>query len=360
MKFGLGPYRLRDHSGTTMDTAFQTMLEQARLAQDRAFDSVWVGEAHFTADGACPAPFVPAAALAVNLDALRIGVFCSLGLSHPIYTAEDAATLDNVSNGRLIVAAGKPLRRDEWLGYGVPPDSGDERFAESVDVLRLGWAPLPFSFRGKHFRIPAQHPGNPYTHGQEAVSLTPKPAQLSIPLWIAASDEHAVREAASRALPLVGLPWDDRDSLGKRLEQYQALAGGRRPEGGITALIRHTYTAATDEEAMSDLQGPSGRLLREYQELLPERSPGSQEELLELSIAGGIETCIQRLYEYRDRLGVNYVICDFDWPDLSPQRVLRAIDLFGKAVISEFRMVNFPREIRQSFVDQFVKAGRAT
>lgn len=360
MKFGLGPYRLRQHSGAAMGAPFQMMLEQARLAQDRAFDSVWVGETHFSTNGACPAPFVPAAALAVNLDALRIGVFCSLGLTHPIYTAEDAATLDNLSNGRLIVAAGKPLREDEWLGYGIPHEPGDERFAESVDVLRLGWAPQPFSFQGKHFRVPAQHPGNQYTRGQQAVSLTPKPAQLSIPLWIAASDEHAVREAASQALPIVGLPWDDLGRLGKWLDQYQAIAGGRRPENGITALIRHTYVAATDEEATSDLQEPLGKLLEEYQELLPERGLASQQELLELSIAGSIETCIQRLYEYRDRLGVNYVICDFDWPDLSLEKVLRAIDLFGKAVISEFRMVNFPREIRQSFVGQFVKAGRAT
>jgi alkanesulfonate monooxygenase SsuD/methylene tetrahydromethanopterin reductase-like flavin-dependent oxidoreductase (luciferase family) len=157
MKFGLGPYWLE---GTDHHRRFREMVQQALLAQECAFDSVWLGEAHFTGQGCCPHPFVPAAALAVQADALRIGVLCHLSLVHPAYVAEDAVTVDNISNGRLLMALALPWRPQEAEGYGLDPTEALARFWEGVEVLRHGWAPQPFAFQGQHYRIPARLPAN--------------------------------------------------------------------------------------------------------------------------------------------------------------------------------------------------------
>ncbi len=351
MKFGLGPFRLGAVDGSH-GQAHEEMVAQALHAQENAFDSVWVQEAHFTPGGWCPAPFVPAAALAVRVDALRIGVLCSLGLTHPVYTAEDAATLDNISNGRVILAVAKPVRQEEWSGYAVRPEDGVGRFWESVEVLQHAWAPGPFSFDGQHYRIPARLPENQFTHGQSQVSLTPKPAQLSIPLWVAATDENAIEGAAQRGLPIVGLAHDDFAQLREKLSLYRKYRG-RPCATDIFAVIRHVYVADSDKQAREEAHPALEKLYAEYRELAfptQEGGPASETGLLGQAITGSVETCIEQLYRYRDELGISYVICDMALPGLAQEKVLRAIELFGKAVISEFRMVNFPKEIRDRFL----------
>jgi len=95
------------------------MLTLARLAEEAGFDSVWLAEGHFSSDGVCPAPQVAAAAVAATTEAIRIGLVASLGLYHPMYTAEDVAVLDNISNGRTLLLAAKP-RAEEAAACGTP------------------------------------------------------------------------------------------------------------------------------------------------------------------------------------------------------------------------------------------------
>ncbi len=345
MKFGLGPYWL---DGPDPPRHYREMVQQALLAQECAFDSVWVGEAHFTSQGHCPHPFVPAAALAVRADALRIGVLCQLGLSHPAYVAEDAVTLDNISGGRLVLAVTPPWRPQEAAGYSLDADQSGGRFAESLQVLRLAWAPQPFSFQGRYYRIPARLPANVFTGGQAQVSLTPKPAQLTIPLWVAAHPE-TVEEAARHRLPLLGLPWQGWQELGSLFRAYRE-ALGEAPPGHVSALARIAWVDRSGEAARAALEAALPALAQSWGEMLGGNGP-SLEALWEAAICGDPEECIAQVRRCREELGVNYLLCYMALPRLSHPQVLRAIELWGKVVISEFRMVNFPPQIRQRFLE---------
>ncbi|MCL6569098.1 MAG: LLM class flavin-dependent oxidoreductase, partial [Meiothermus silvanus] len=202
--------------------------------------------------------FPLAAALAVRTEGIRIGVWCELGLSHPVYVAEDASTLDNLSGGRLILAVRRTYDEATWKGYGIPASERDGRFRESLTLLRRAWAPQPFRFEGEHYRVPAGLPENEFTSGQTEISLTPKPAQLTIPLWVSAEDADLAGLAADEGLALL-LPADaPMPELEAALRRYR----DRRAPGpcDIVALARHVFVARTNAEAR-DLAGPA---LRSY------------------------------------------------------------------------------------------------
>lgn len=346
MKFGLGPYWIEGADSASQQEAYRNMLAQAEMAEESAFDSVWSAEAHFSEANHSPVSFVVAAALATRVQALRIGALATLGLTHPVYIAEDAATLDNISNGRAIIAAVKAARPEELAGYGVPPADALGRFQESLEVLLHAWAPQPFRFQGQHFRVPACLPENVFTHGQTTVIITPNPAQLTIPLWVAATDEDAIGQAVRLGLPILGLPYDSFARLKEKLDLYRERRGGGRP-GDIVPIIRHVYVADTDEQARVDTEEPLRALYRTYHQWgVVQGEPDYAAFAPDTSIIGSVDTVIAEISRYRDTLGVNYIICQIALPGLSHDKVLLAIELFGKGIISEFRMVNFPKEIR--------------
>lgn len=347
MKFGLGPYVPATADGGR--DAYLRALDDAAHAEACAFDSVWVSERHFSADGQCGAAFPLAGAVAVRTTGVRIGVLCSLGLTHPAYVAEDTATLDNLSAGRLILGVRRP-DEDAWSGYGIRSEDRDGRFRESLEILPRAWAPQPFSFEGAHFRIPARLPQNEFTHGQCEVSFTPKPAQPTIPLWLLAEDRELASLAADADAHLL-LPAD------LPLSALQPIVGTyreqRRPRpSDIVALIRHVVVARTSQEALS-MAVPA--LRAHYERNAPPEGlsldAAVEGAVEDWAILGDVDTCIERIRRCRDELGVNYLVCHMALPGLQPERVRSAIELFGKAVISEFRMVNFPREIRQRFLE---------
>lgn len=347
MKFGLGPYVPATADGGR--DAYVHALDDAAHAEACAFDSVWVSERHFSAHGQCGASFPLAGAVAVRTTGVRIAVLCQLGLTHPVYMAEDAATLDNLSAGRLILGVRTP---DEaaWSGYGVRPEDRKGRFRESLEVLPRAWAPQPFSFEGAHFRIPARLPQNEFTHGQREVSLTPKPAQPTIPVWLLAEDRALASLAADADTHLL-LPAD----LGLLALQpvVATYRERRRPRpSDIVALIRHVVLARTRAEALSTAV-PALRGHYERNGTPQGLSVGGAVEgaIEDWAIVGDVDACIERIQRYREELGVNYLVCHMALPGVQPERRRSAIELFGKAVISEFRMVNFPREIRQRFLE---------
>jgi len=117
---------------------------------------------------------------------VRVGAWVQLGLGHPVTVAEELSILDNVNNGRTFVIA----------------DTGDldaEAAADELAVIREGLASLPLRHEGPHWKAPAGIPAN--VTAPKAISVTPKPAQLEIPFWVAGRAAAAV--AAQSGLPAV-------------------------------------------------------------------------------------------------------------------------------------------------------------
>jgi alkanesulfonate monooxygenase SsuD/methylene tetrahydromethanopterin reductase-like flavin-dependent oxidoreductase (luciferase family) len=168
------------------------------LAPDReaelaaAAESVGVPFVHVAAAAGTESAI--AATVAAATTTIRVIFGINVGDEHPVTLAEEIAVLDNLSNGRIGVIA--------ELGA-----LGADDATEDVSVLRASWSGRAIAHRGRRWQVPAGLPGHV---APAAVMVTPPPAQLEIPLWVAG--EHATNVGQSLSLPVVAGRLADVDS----------------------------------------------------------------------------------------------------------------------------------------------------
>ncbi len=171
------------------------IVHMARLAEDAGVDSVWVGDSLVAKPRLEPL----AALAAVAASTTRVGLGTSVlltALRHPVLLAQTAATVDQLSNGRLTLAMGvggafTDAQKNEWATAGVAKRTRVTRMEEMVEIMRGLWSGYPVTFHGKHFDLdevslgyrPYQRPGVSIllaTHSGEGRSRQPaRAARLS-------------------------------------------------------------------------------------------------------------------------------------------------------------------------------------
>lgn len=171
------------------------IVRMARLAEDAGVDSVWVGDSLVAKPRL--EPLAALAAVAASTSRVRLGTSVLLAaLRHPVLLAQTAATVDQLSEGRLTLAMGvggafTPEQQNEWATAGVEKRTRATRVEEIVEIVRGLWSGEPVTFHGKHFDLdevsigyrPHQRPGVPVllaTHSGEGRSRQPaRAAKLS-------------------------------------------------------------------------------------------------------------------------------------------------------------------------------------
>ena len=190
MKLGFGLITCQRYPGETRsdEELYADALELAALAEELGFDSVWVSEHHFVDDGYLPSLLPMCAAIAARTDRIEIGTGLLLITLHdPLRIAEDAAAVDLLSRGRLILGLGLGWREEEFDGFGVLLAKRGRRLEEAVDVLRRAWR------------------GEAASSGGAPVYVTPRPGRPGgPPIWIGAEAEPAVRRAGRIADGFIG------------------------------------------------------------------------------------------------------------------------------------------------------------
>lgn len=160
-------------------------LEQVEHGEKLGFDSVFTTEHHFIEDGYSPALMPIEAAWAARTTRVKIGSFVLLlCLQNPLRLAEDAATVDIISGGRLILGMGLGYRIEEFDGFGVAKGQAGKIMDEATEILIRAWTEKTFSFHGDHFNL-------------QNVSMTPKPVQKPRPpIWVGRAGRAGVRRVA--------------------------------------------------------------------------------------------------------------------------------------------------------------------
>jgi alkanesulfonate monooxygenase SsuD/methylene tetrahydromethanopterin reductase-like flavin-dependent oxidoreductase (luciferase family) len=202
-------------------------VRQVRLAESLGFDSFFLPESHLHA-GARPSPLVTLAALAGATGRIRLGTTSLLlPLRHPLLLAEEIATLDRLSGGRLILGLGRGFRPGTFEAFGIDPRTKRERFEEVLATVLRAWGVDPW------------WPGAPAPPARAVPLVEPRPLQQPHPpLWIAAFGPRAIDQAARLGLPYLASPVEPIEVVEANLERHRRACSAPRGEARVVAAMR--------------------------------------------------------------------------------------------------------------------------
>src|SRR3712207_6149537 len=218
-----------------------------------------------------------------------------LPLHHPVEIAEQFATLDALTAGRIVLGVGLGYREEEFAAFGVPIRTRVGRFTESIEIIKRLWTEDDVSYEGKYYRL-------------ANVSIRPRPVQQPRPpVWIGATSEPAIRRAAVHGDAWMAAPNDTVPRMRELLALYrEARAEAGLPPAAEFAKILDMYVAPTREEAWRDGAPAIAEKYRAYAAWgLGGGLDATIEELArDRFVIGDPEDCLREFRRHRDELGV--------------------------------------------------------
>lgn len=313
-------------------------IEQAQAAEALGFRNVWLGEHHFSTYGYLSRPVQLATHIAAKTTRLRVGTaVIVVPLHHPLLIAEEIATLDILSGGRLDIGLGRGYQRYEFERFGLKLDSGGERWEESIDVLMKALAGGPFTYDGKLFQIPE-------------TSIYPQPVQRPHPpIWITAQSPYSIEAAVRRGFNVLtggfGVPVERLAEFGKIFARVVEEAKPPRPPlVGVQRAVYVTKDATDARDAVEQARWNMRvtlSLRNNYERVeggkaipVPAPTEPSIDELLDrYLVVGTPETCVRQIRKVQALVGISHFNCSFWFGDMDQARVLASMELFSREVM---------------------------
>ncbi len=344
MRFGFFD-QLPCAEGYTEHQRYQHIIAQIELGDVVGFDTVWLGELHFSRGFSILSdPLMVLAAAAQRTSRIRLGTAVTLlPLHNPVKIAEEAAIADILSNGRLEFGVGRGTAPLHYAGYDIPQEESRERFDEALDFIIGAWTQESFSFEGKYFRA-------------RDLKLVPRPLQSPYPpVRIAANSPDTFPFAARRRFPIFATPMiNPPDKLKEGLGIYRAALAGNPCD---TALAFPVHVSTSREQARAECEPGLMRFMREAAERL--RPLGDHDvksfeafrQVLaridgmnfgdidrEMGVFGDPDYCVERVRDLRRDYGMDEFICYFNQGGLmDPAMVRQSMTRFAEGVMPHCR-----------------------
>jgi alkanesulfonate monooxygenase SsuD/methylene tetrahydromethanopterin reductase-like flavin-dependent oxidoreductase (luciferase family) len=324
---------------------YQDILAQIELGDAVGFDTVWLGELHFSrAFSILADPLMVLAAAAQRTSRIRLGTAVNLLPMHnPVKIAEQAAIADILSGGRLELGVGRGTAPLHYAGYGIAQEESRERFDEALDFILAAWTSESFSFDGKYYQA-------------RDLSVVPRPVQSPHPpVRIAANSPDTFPFAARRRFPIFATPMiNPPDKLKAGLRIYRDGLGGSPSD---TALAFPVHVSTSRAQARAECEPGLMRFLREAAERLRPlghsdiKSFEAFRQVLariegvtyadmdrEMGVFGEPDYCVERVRELRGEYGMDEFICYFNQGGLmAPAMVRETMRLFATEVMPHCR-----------------------
>jgi alkanesulfonate monooxygenase SsuD/methylene tetrahydromethanopterin reductase-like flavin-dependent oxidoreductase (luciferase family) len=313
---------------------YASTLDFVVRAEELGLDQVWLTEHHFADDGYSPALLPIAGAIAARTARIRIGTKVMLMPFHdPVRLAEDAATIDVISRGRLDLGIAAGYRAEEFAGFGIDRRERAARTREGLEVLELALTGAPFSYAGRF---------NTYNDAH----VVPPPVQAPVPLWIGGRSAGPLRRAAARGHHLQ-LADFDLDLCAEDVAVYTAAlrAAGRDPAAFSIAAVAGVFVDEDAERARA-LAGPHLRYqqdqYRRWFAAAGDREtvavePDAHAALPPGCLVGTPEEVAEQIIAARARVPFT----DFSFwmltPGMDPAVAERSLELFAERVLPAIR-----------------------
>src|ERR1700736_584809 len=224
------PANDRRYSNDQLASVFDKTEAIAKVMDELGYDTLWLAEHHFQPEGyeCLPNILMCAVHLAHVTKRLRIG--CGFNIApmwHPLRLAEDYATADILSGGRITFGVGRGYHTREVETFGSPlrdQEANRELFEEQVEIIFKAFSEESFSHKGKHYTLPPAVPYRGYTLRE--LTLVPRPFNLPVECW------QPIQGGSARALAFMAK------------HGIQGMVGGGSAEGGAMHKVVLDWQAA--------------------------------------------------------------------------------------------------------------------
>ena len=349
MEFGMF-HEFRCAPGGGHDEAFASAFAEIDAAERMGLDVIWLSELHMDpVRSVLSSPLTVASAVAVRTRRIRIGTAVQvLPLAHPVRIAEEAATVDHISRGRLIFGVGRSGLPRGYDGYGISYGESQARFPEALALIKRAWTESNFSYQGKFF-------------SGKNVNLSPKPFQRPHPpIRVAANsaDTFPVVGALGDAIMVAGRIGPLKDLIPNIATYREAWRAAGHVGRGEVYLRIPVYIAETDARAREE---PEDSIMTFYRllgarieasadasgvravERRAERGRGLQtityeEALRDKLVVGSPARVVERLIQLREELGFDGILAELNCGGLiPPARVMNSLRMLCEEVLPRFR-----------------------
>jgi alkanesulfonate monooxygenase SsuD/methylene tetrahydromethanopterin reductase-like flavin-dependent oxidoreductase (luciferase family) len=321
---GLSP---RDH--------LDGLLRQVEAAQRNGITYVTIGQHYLYGDLRWLQPVPTLARLAAELDphVTLATTIIQVPLYHPVALAEELATLDIMTGGRLVIGAGAGYRADEFSAFGVDFGQRFKMFDESVALMKRLWTEPSVTFAGRFWSLEDARP-----HIQPWQQPHP-------PLWIGAMSEHGVRRAARLGDAWVVTPETKLPDLVRLLSVYEDERDRLGRPQSRHPLRREIVPGRTTDEAYARFEAMAkDRLIAYAQRSLATRDEAQiaasfREVAAKEAFVGTPAQCVAQIAALAEVLPIDPVIVRAQWPDMTADDVVAYLDDLGKDVIPAVREI---------------------
>jgi alkanesulfonate monooxygenase SsuD/methylene tetrahydromethanopterin reductase-like flavin-dependent oxidoreductase (luciferase family) len=315
MRFGLFGSAQARRAGPDTDSSqgFREFIENNVEAEALGYHSTFLVEHHFTGFGQVSASLNLLTWLGARTRHLRLGTaVLVLPWHNPVLLAEQAATLDLLSGGRLDFGIGKGYRHNEFAGFCIPLEEADARFEEALEVITKAFVlETPFSHRGEYWQF-------------ENIVVEPPTAQKPHPpFWMGAGSRNSVSEVVQRGYNMLlgqhALAEETLEHVAQFKSEVQASGRVFDPMQVAVARAVHIAKDAADKEAAIErrYQGhmrinrlarrPDGETRARY---TLDDEKAARHESAESALFGSPDEIMRKL-EILRKGGVEYVIINF-------------------------------------------------
>lgn len=315
---------------------YQNELDLIVESERLGYGHAWLTEHHFSDDGYSPSLMAIGGAAAARTAKIRIGTFVLLlPLHDPIEVAEDAATVDIISNGRFDLGVGQGYVPYEFDPRGIPHNQRGRRLEEGVQILRGLLSGEKFNFEGKHNHL-------------ENIQIVPPPVQKNFPIWIGARGDKALDRAARLGFNLASV-----GVAHHRAKYIEALKRhGRNPDDFNIVQLVTAYCADTHEKAWNDIAEGFSHVLKYYHDwavasgditgdvegqAVPTAEQFRKEQKGEFfgepAFVGTPDEVLAGLQDYLSRSPSSHLVMYMSMPGNDPKNTRRSMELFAQHVM---------------------------
>lgn len=334
-QFGLmirGEYGAEDD----MSVRFAEYVEQARLADRLGYDSITKSShySYYPFQGLQQLPILARLTAEAPNVRLNAGIVL-LSLHKPLDIAEQLATIDVMSGGRLIFGVALGYREVEFKAFGTTAKQRGRRLEENLEAVKRLWTEETVTMTGSHFEL-------------DEASCTLKPLQKPYPpIWMGANADVGIRRAARLGDCWYINPHNRIDTTERQIEIYKrALDQAGKPFPDELPMRREVFVAATREDALrlcrpyletkyntyhdwgQDTQMPEGDddLSLAFDELVGDRF-----------LLGSPDEVAEQILRLNKRIGVNHLVMSLQWPGMPQSLALETTEMLAKEVFPKVR-----------------------